>query len=78
MWEEADEPSVYTQTCTGRKSASSKRCIFSSSLLITQDSACVTSQLLHSKPPLPALQQLPKSFYLHVQIWGSFRANGGM
>lgn len=75
MWEEADEPSVYTQTCIGRKSASSKCCIFSRSLLVTQDSACVTSQLLHSKP---SLQQLPKLFYLQVQIWGSFRANGGM
>lgn len=35
-------------------------------------------QLLHSKSSLPALQQLPKSFYLHVQILVSFRANGGM
>lgn len=69
MWEEADEPSMYSQTCIGTKSASSKRGIFGSSLLITQNSSCATSQLLHSKPPLPALQQLPKSFYL-CRFWG--------
>lgn len=77
MWEEADELSMYSQTCIGTKSASSKRRIFSSSLLITQNSSCGTSQLLHSKPSLPASQQLPKSFYLHVQFLVSLTANEG-
>lgn len=60
MWEEADEFSIYSQTRIGTKSATSKCCIFSSSLLLIQKSSRITYQLLHSKPSLAALQQLPK------------------
>lgn len=66
----------YTVKRSGTKSASSKWCIFSSSLLIPQ-SLCITSQLLHPEPALPAWQQLPTSAYLQVQALVSLGINTG-
>lgn len=66
----------YTVKRSGTKSASSKQRIFSSSLLIPQ-SLCITSQLLHPEPALPAWQQLPTSAYLQVQALVSLGINTG-
>lgn len=66
----------YTVKRSGTKSASSKRRIFSSSLLIPQ-SLCITSQLLHPEPALPAWQQLPTSAYLQVQAFVPLGINTG-
>lgn len=66
----------YTVKRSGTKSASSKRRIFSSSLLIPQ-SLCITSQLLHPEPALLAWQQLPTSAYLQVQAFVPLGINTG-
>lgn len=76
MWEEVEEFSVHSQTCTGTKSANSKCHICSSSLLLIQKSSRITSQLLHSEPSL-ALQQLPKESYLHGITLRPVRTNRG-
>jgi len=67
-WEEADEFSIYSPTCIGTKPASSTCCVFSSSLLLSQQSPGITFQL-HPEPA---------ESYLHVRIWGSFRINRGI
>lgn len=67
----------YTVKRSGTKSASSKRLIFSSSLLLIPQSPCITSRLLRPEPALPAWQQLPMSAYLQVQAMISLGINTG-